>query len=122
MVKPALLRLVQHASFCSLGCSNQGSKYRLDATFGKSSPEKLRSLLQSPLPPSQTSKCAYELAELVEVIQDSNESMLSMQMEEEGEETEAVSSSPLEVCFQLATDAVNMIGESGIVLDVQLVS
>lgn len=112
MVRPSLMRLVQHAAFCSLGCANQGAKYRLDATFGKSSPEKLHTLLQSPLPPSQTSKCAFELAELAESIQDFNESMFTIQMDEEGEESKSAYFSPLETCFQLAADALNMIGES----------
>lgn len=112
MVRPSLMLLVQHAAFCSLGCANQGSMYRLDATFGKSSPEKLRTLLQSPLPPSQTSKCAFELAELAEAIQDSNESMLTIrQLDEEGEESKTTYTSPLEDCLKLATDAVTMIGE-----------
>lgn len=112
MVSPSLMRLVQHAAFCSLGCANQGSKYRLDATFGQSSPEKLRTLLQSPLPPSQTSKCAFELAELAETIQDSNESMFTIrELDEEGEGSKSAYVSSLEACFKLATDALSMIGK-----------
>jgi hypothetical protein len=112
MVRPSLMLLVQHSAFCSLGCANQGSKYRLDATFGKASPEKLRTLLQSPLPPAQTAKCALELAELAETIQDANESMFSIrQLDEEGEETKSAYASPLDGCFKLASEAVTMIGE-----------
>ncbi|KAL3797514.1 hypothetical protein HJC23_009878 [Cyclotella cryptica] len=110
MVRPSLMLLVQHAAFCSLGCANQGSKYRLDATFGKTSPEKLRTLLQSPLPPTQTAKCALELAELAETIQESNESMFSIRLlDEDGEESKSAYSSPLEGCYKLASDAITMI-------------
>ena len=111
MVRPALLRLVQHAAFCSLGCANQGSKHRIDPTYGKSSPEKLRTLLQSPLPPSQTQNCASELADLAEAIQDSTDSLFAIrEMDEEGEESKTAYTPPLEGCFKLATDALTMIG------------
>ena len=112
MIRPALLRLVHHAAFCSLGLTNQGSR-RLDPTFGNSSPEKLRTLLQSPLPPSQTSKCAFELSELSEAIQDSNESMFAIRdLDGEGQETKTGWVSPLEDCFKLSNDAVAMVGKA----------
>lgn len=112
MVRPSLLKLVRHAAFCSLGCINQNSKSRLDATFGMSSPEKLQTLLQSPLPPSQTSKCALELAELAEAIQDCNESMMTIrELDDERDESKSPYNSPLEDCYKLATDVVAMIGE-----------
>ena len=112
MIRPALLRLVQHTAFCSLGCTNQGS-HRLDPTFGNSSPEKLRTLLQSPLPPSQTTKCAFELSELAEAIQDSNESMFAIRdLDGEGQEKKTGWVSPLEDCFKLSNDAVAMVGKT----------
>ena len=111
-MRPSLTRLVEHAAFCSLGCASQGSQHQLNATFGKSSAEKLRILLQSPLPPSQTSKCAFELAELAEAIQTSNESMFTIrELGEEKDELKSAYTSPLQDCFKLATDVLTMIGE-----------
>lgn len=109
IVKPSLKHLVEHAAFCSLGCANQGSKYQLDATFGMGSAERLRALLQSPLPPSQTAKCASAIAELTAAIQEANESMFAIQpLDEEGEEMKSAHS-PLESCYKLANDVVLMI-------------
>lgn len=67
-VSPAVIRLVEHATFCSLGCgTSSGSKNDLDVSmsFGKSSSEKVQALLRAPLPPALSAKCATELAELV---------------------------------------------------------
>ena len=42
IVTPSLRHLVEHTTFCALGCANQGSKYILGATFGKSSSDRLQ--------------------------------------------------------------------------------
>ena len=78
IVNPALTRLVEHIAFCSLGCANQGSKYKVVATYGRGSAEHLRAILKSPLPSTQTSKCASDLAELSEAIQESKDTMLTI--------------------------------------------
>eukprot|EP00581_Thalassiosira_minuscula_P001397 CAMPEP_0183746690 /NCGR_PEP_ID=MMETSP0737-20130205/66886_1 /TAXON_ID=385413 /ORGANISM="Thalassiosira miniscula, Strain CCMP1093" /LENGTH=1250 /DNA_ID=CAMNT_0025982393 /DNA_START=67 /DNA_END=3820 /DNA_ORIENTATION=- len=110
IVNPALKRLVEHISYCSLGCANQGSKYKISATFGRGSADRLRSILKSPLPPTQTAKCALDLAELAEAIQSSNESMLTIRsLGDDGEATKLNYQSPLEKCSTLANDAVVMI-------------
>lgn len=110
MVGPALMRLHEHASFCALGCSNQGSAYKIGATFGRSSAERLKSILKSPLPPSQTAKCAFELAVLAEAVQEASDGLLSIRPAS-GKKDEAKKNyvSPLEKCFALASDAVVMI-------------
>jgi hypothetical protein len=51
IVAPALTRLVEHAAYyCALGCANQGSKYKISATFGRDSAESLCAILNSPHP------------------------------------------------------------------------
>ena len=111
MVAPALMRLHEHAAFCALGCSNQGSTYKIGATFGRSSAERLKTILQSPLPPTQTAKCALELAVLVEAIQEANDAMISIRpMSDKKVELKKKNyQSPLEKCFSLVSDAVVMI-------------
>ena len=69
---PAITRLVEHAAFCGLGSAPRGSGMDVKMTFGKKSPEKLRALLRSPLPPSQSSRVGKELAEMVEVLATTN--------------------------------------------------
>ena len=112
MLGPALMRLHEHASFCALGCSNQGSAYKIGATFGRSSAERLKSILTSPLPPTQTSKCALELAVLAEAIQEANDAMVSIRpidVNDKKDKAKKDYQSPLEKCFALASDAVVMI-------------
>lgn len=65
---PSLARLVEHAAFCSLGSSTRSGAKFIEMTFGQSSDEKLRTLLRSPLPPSQSTKVGRELASLVEFL------------------------------------------------------
>lgn len=69
-VSPAVIRLVEHATFCSLGCGNSGSTTELNISmsFGKDTSEKLQALLRAPLPPALSAKCATELAGLVDVV------------------------------------------------------
>lgn len=110
VVDPALTRVVEHAAYCALGCANQGSKHKISATFGRDSAESLGAILNSPLPATQTAKCAADLAELAEAINDSNESMLQITFSaSDGEGMGASSHSPLERCHQLTNAAVVMI-------------
>jgi len=112
IVGPALMRLHEHAAFCALGVSNQGSAYKIGATFGRSSAERLRTILQSPLPPTQTAKCALELAVLTEAIQEANDAMISIRPMKDIKKAESKKKSyksPLEKCHTLASDVVVMI-------------
>jgi hypothetical protein len=68
-ISPSVKLLVQHAAFLGLGCRNSDEDQDLTATFGLKSEEKLFKLLQSPLPATQSSKCAVELAVLSDVVQ-----------------------------------------------------
>ena len=72
IVKPTLARLVEHVAFCSLGCSNQGSNYKISATFGRGFTERIQAILNYPLHPTQTAKCALGLAELAKSIHEAN--------------------------------------------------
>ena len=73
-IGPTVARIVDHATFCSLGSAPRGSGMDVKLTFGKKAPEKLKALLRSPLPPSQSARVGKELAELVEILnQGSNE-------------------------------------------------
>lgn len=67
-IAPSVTRLVEHAAFCGLGSAPRGSGMDIKMTFGKKSPEKLRVLLKSPLPPSQSSRVGKELAAMVGVL------------------------------------------------------
>lgn len=71
-IAPAVTKLVEHAAFCGLGSAPRGSGMDIKMTFGKKSPEKLRALLKSPLPPSQSSRVGKELADMVEVLAQSS--------------------------------------------------
>ena len=107
VVGPALMRLHEHAAFCALGCSNQGSTYKIGATFGRSAAERLRAIIQSPLPPVQTSKCALELAVLTEAIQEANDAIIPIRPKSESKKK--TYQSPLERCFVVMSDVVVMI-------------
>ncbi len=110
VVDPALTRLVEHAAYCSLGCANQGSKYKMSATFGRDSAESLCAILNSPLPATQTAKCAADLAELAEAINESYEGMVPIGLAaNDGEGMKASPYSPLERCLELTNAAVVMI-------------
>ena len=67
-IAPVVTKLVEHAAFCGLGSAPRGSGMDIKMTFGKKSPEKLRGLLKSPLPPSQSSRVGKELAAMVAVL------------------------------------------------------
>lgn len=67
-IAPVVNKLVEHAAFCGLGSAPRGSGIDIKMTFGKKSPEKLRALLKSPLPPSQSSRVGKELAAMVAVL------------------------------------------------------
>ena len=106
IVNPALTILVEHVAFCSLGCANQASGYKITATYGKGSAERLRTILKSPLPPTQTAKCALDLAELAEVIHESNEAVFTG---DDGEGNKVTHHSPLERCYQITHEALILI-------------
>ena len=106
IVNPALTLLVEHVAFCSLGCANQASEYKITPTYGNESPERLRSILKSPLPPTQTAKCAQDLTDLAELIGESKETIFTSN---DGEGNKATQNSPLERCYQMINEAVGMI-------------
>ena len=67
-IAPSLTCLVEHAAFCSLGFNTQtGAKY-VEMSFSPNSDDKLRTMLRSPLPPSQSTKVGKELAALVKLL------------------------------------------------------
>ena len=67
-VAPTLSQLVEHIAFCSLGSNTRTGAQYVEMTFGQYADEKLRTLLRSPLPPSQSTKVGKELASLVEIV------------------------------------------------------
>ncbi len=71
-IAPVVTKLVEHAAFCGLGSAPRGSGMDIKMTFGKKSPEKLRALLKSPLPPSQSSRVGKELAAMVSILAQSS--------------------------------------------------
>ena len=69
-ISPSLTRLVEHAAFCSLGSNTRAGAGKVEMTFGQNFEDKLRTLLRSPLPPSQSTKVGKELAALVELLEE----------------------------------------------------
>mmetsp|Transcript_11874 Transcript_11874/g.28787 ORF Transcript_11874/g.28787 Transcript_11874/m.28787 type:complete len:705 (+) Transcript_11874:396-2510(+) len=102
-VAPALTRLMEHASFCALGSNTNRAGKEIVMTFGRDVNDSLRSLLKSPLPPTQSTKVGKELADLVEIIE--LHSGEANALRPEGEET-IVNLSPLEDCKTLGDAAV----------------
>jgi Exocyst complex component Sec5 len=100
-VAPSLTKLVEHSAFCSLGSNTRtGAKY-VEMTFGMNTDEKLRTLLRSPLPPSQSTKVGKELASLVEVLDDCSEAIDDLRPE-----NAMLNLSPLDTCKSLSDSAV----------------
>ena len=100
-VAPSLTKLVEHTAFCSLGSNTRtGAKY-VEMTFGINADEKLRTLLRSPLPPSQSTKVGKELASLVEVLDDCSEAIDDLRSE-----NAMLNLSPLDTCKTLSDSAV----------------
>lgn len=68
-ISPAVTRLVQHTTFCALGCGNRRKDdKKIVMTFGREASESLRALLRSPLPPKESARVSSELAELFEAL------------------------------------------------------
>jgi hypothetical protein len=100
-ISPSLTKLVEHIAFCSLGSNTRtGAKY-VEMTFGINADEKLRTLLRSPLPPSQSTKVGKELASLVEVLDDCSEAIDDLRPE-----NTMLNLSPLDTCKSLSDSAV----------------
>lgn len=104
-ISPDVAMLVEHATFCALGSTNRGSGKEVKMSFGRKAPEKLRTLLRSPLPPTQSSKCAKELAELVQVVAESSAATNGLRPNEK-DYFETYALSPLDECKQMAEEAV----------------
>jgi Exocyst complex component Sec5 len=100
-IAPSLNRLVEHAAFCALGSNTRtGAKY-VEMTYGQNAEEKLRTLLRSPLPPSQSTKVGKELADLVQLLSES-----AMATDDLRPNNSMYKSSPLEACQRLGDSAV----------------
>jgi hypothetical protein len=100
-IVPSLARLVEHASFCSLGSSSRTTAKSIDMTFGQSADEKLRILLRSPLPPSQSTKVGKELASLVAFLDECSDGVDELRSEQA-----RLQVSPLEASKALGDAAV----------------
>jgi len=107
---PAVTHLVEHATFCALGCSNSNNGDELKMTFGVDSERRLQSLLRAPLPPAQSAKCASELADVWEVVHSiaaSSETLRPEDDELEGRKfNRRLLEEPMAECVALAEDAV----------------
>jgi hypothetical protein len=103
-IAPAVSRVVEHAAFCGLGSAPRGSGMDIKMTFGKKSPEKLRALLRSPLPPSQSSRVGKELAEMVEVLAQSSNSVNELRPPQDNDTIFRLS--PLDECKTLGEQSV----------------
>lgn len=105
-ISPSVGRVVEHAAFCALGSSSKtGGSKEIKETFGRRAPTKLKTLLKSPLPPTQSSKCAKELAELVQVVGESSSAANGLRPNAK-DVFETYTLSPLDDCKTLAEEAV----------------
>jgi len=86
-ISPSMRLLVEHGAFCSLGCYNdvvdESGKCDLTLTFGGDTDARLQSMLRSPLPEVQSTKCATELAELADFVQTVSSSAIDLRPNEE---------------------------------------
>ena len=110
-ITPGVNSLVEHATFCALGCSNNNRAEELKMTFGLNANKKLQSLLRAPLPPAQSTRCASELAEMYEVTESIAESSMTLRPGEGELDDVALSSHrsgivPLEDSVALSEDSV----------------
>ncbi|KAL3942111.1 MAG: hypothetical protein SGBAC_003648 [Bacillariaceae sp.] len=103
-VAPSISRVVEHAAFCGLGSAPRGSGMEIKMTFGKRSPEKLRALLKSPLPPSQSSRVGKELADMVKVLGSSSGIVNELRPADAAGAAPKVS--PLDACKTLGDQSV----------------
>ena len=81
-IGPSVNLLVEHGAFCALGCFNGDEGQELNVTYGKDCLDRLKKIIQSPLPALQTSKCATELAELADIVQSVSNSVAILQPSE----------------------------------------
>ncbi len=85
-IAPSVSLLVEHAAFCALGSTGRASVVPgkdLRMSFGLRAPDKLRNLLRSPLPPSQSARVGKELAELVDIVTQASTGANSLQAEKD---------------------------------------
>lgn len=102
-IVPVVTRLVEHATFCSLGCPARSGGSELNMSFGEDSPEKLRTLLRGALPPSHGTRVGTELAEMVELLSESSSGANGLRAAADGT-VEGLS--PLDECKTLGESAV----------------
>jgi hypothetical protein len=103
-IVPSITKIVEHAAFCGLGSAPRGSGMDIKMTFGKKSPDKLRSLLRSPLPPSQSARVGKELADMVEVLKTSSALLIELRP---GQDFASLAQlSPLEECKAIGEQSV----------------
>ncbi len=103
-IAPSVTRVVEHAAFCGLGSAPRGAGMEIKMTFGKKAPEKLRALLRSPLPPSQSARVGKELADMVEILSQSSTSVNELRPERDGDVSTQIS--PLDGCKTLGEQSV----------------
>lgn len=101
-IAPSVTRLAEHAAFCSLGSIGRTGK-EIVMTFGMDAPDKLRALLRSPLPPSQSTKVAKELADLVQILAESASGATALRP---NRDSTVFQLSPLDECKALTDAAV----------------
>lgn len=103
-ITPAVSQLVDHTAFCALGSATRTNGKKVKMSFGSHSPDKLQSLLKSPLPPVQSTQCAKELAELVRTVIESSSAANGLR--HAGNDHFDYNLSPLDECRVLAEEAV----------------
>ena len=106
-ITPAVSQLVDHTAFCALGSATRTSGKKIKMSFGSHSPDKLQSLLKSPLPPAQSTQCAKELADLVRTVIES--SAAANGLRHAGNDHFDYNLSPLDECRVLAEEAVTTV-------------
>ena len=103
LITPSVTNLVEHATFCSLGCPARSGGSELNMTFGSDAPEKLRTLLRGALPPSHGTRVGAELAEMVKLLSESSSGLNGLRAASDGS---VQGLSPLDECKTLGESAV----------------
>lgn len=103
LITPSVTLLVEHATFCSLGCPARSGGSELSMSFGNDAPEKLRTLLRGALPPSHGTRVGTELAEMVKLLSESSSGANGLRVASDGT---VQGLSPLDECKTLGESAV----------------
>jgi len=115
-ISPTVARLVEHATFCALGCGNGGDTDEdLPMSFGQNLLDSIQALLRAPLPPALSAKCTAELADLVDIVYKGAASAGTLRPNENDTESSSRTSSRKELSFENPLETFVAMAENAVV-------